>query len=90
MTEINRTDLKPKLTPTGTPIIKYKDKDGNSYMAREVKLETGDTCMAVSNVKNPSQATLMNNDVFQKTLKDAVPEMPAERHAGDTFELSKK
>lgn len=90
MAEINRIDMKPKLTPTGTPIIKYKDKDGNSYMAREVKLETGDTCMAVSNVKNPSQATLMNNDVFQKTLQESLPEVPVQGHAGDTFTPSKK
>jgi hypothetical protein len=57
---------KPKLTPTDKPIIKFTDKAGEKFMAREVKLETGDTCMAVSNEKNPSQATLMNKEEFFK------------------------
>ena len=90
MAVIDKTNLKPKLTPTGKPVIKYTDKNGESYMAREVQLESGYKCMAVSNTKNPAQATLMNHDVFEKTVKDTVPEQPAQRHAGDTFELSKK
>ncbi len=89
MAVIDKTNVSPKLTPTDKPIIKYTDKSGNSYMAREVQLENGYKCMAVSNTKNPAQATLMNHDVFEKELKNAVPEAP-QRHAGDTFESSKK
>lgn len=86
MATIDKSSLQPKMTPTGKPIIQYKDKNGEAYMAREVKLENGYTCMAVSNAKNPTQATLMNHDVFQKTLQESVPEAPAQRHAGDTFQ----
>ena len=57
---------KLKLKPTNKPIIKYTDKDGEKLMAREVQLENGYTCMAVSNEKNPNQTTLMNKDEFQK------------------------
>lgn len=89
MAVIDKTNVSPKLTPTDKPIIKYTDKNGNSYMAREVQLENGYKCMAVSNTKNPAQATLMNHDVFEKELKNAAPEIP-QRHAGDTFESSKK
>ena len=69
MAVIDKTNLTPKLTPTEKPVIKYTDKNGESYMAREVQLENGYKCMAVSNTKNPAQATLMNHDVFEKTLK---------------------
>ncbi len=89
MAVIDKTNLTPKLTPTEKPVIKYTDKNGESYMAREVQLENGYKCMAVSNTKNPAQATLMNHDVFEKTLKDSIPEKPVQRHAGDTFEMSK-
>ena len=89
MTVIDKSNVSPKLMPTGTPIIKYQDKAGNTYMAREVQLENGYKCMAVSNTNNPGQATLMNHDVFQKNLKESVPVQP-QRHAGDTFQHSKK
>ncbi len=59
---------KPKLTPTGTPIVNFTDKNGEQFMAREVKLENGYVCMAVSNVKDPNKAELMNNDVFKKLI----------------------
>jgi hypothetical protein len=57
---------KPKLTPTKSPIIIFTDKSGEKFMAREVKLETGDVCMVVANEKNPNQGTLMNKEVFSK------------------------
>lgn len=37
-------------------------------MEREVQLENGYTCMAISNEKNPNQATSMNKDEFLKSL----------------------
>ena len=58
----------PKLAPTGTPIIKYTDKNGEQFMARQVKLENGYVCMAVSNVKDPNKAVLMNEDEFKKII----------------------
>ena len=61
----------PKLKPTDKPIIKFT-KDGENMMAREVQLENGYTCMAVSNEKNLNQATLMNKDEFQKFFIDGV------------------
>ena len=45
MAVIDKTNVSPKLTPTDKPIIKYTDKSGNSYMAREVQLENGYKCM---------------------------------------------
>ncbi len=63
----NKTNFpKPKLTPTDSNIIKYTTKDGEKFMAREVRLENRYTCMAVSNEKKPNEATLMNKDEFQK------------------------
>lgn len=58
--------VNPTLTPTDKPIIKYTTKNGENLMAREVRLENGYTCMAVSNEKNPKQAILMNKEEFQK------------------------
>lgn len=60
----------PKITPTGTPIVKYTDKNGEKFMSREVQLENGYKCIAVSNVKTPDQVTLMNNLEFAKLTKD--------------------
>lgn len=37
-------------------------------MEREVQLENGYTCMAISNEKNPNQATSMNKNEFQKSF----------------------
>ena len=68
----------PKLKPTNKPIIKYTNKDGENLMAREVQLENGYTCMAVSNEKNPNQATLMNKDEFQKFFIESAKQMPAQ------------
>ncbi len=65
MVTIGRSNLQSKMMPTDKPIIKYKDRKGESYVAREIKLENGYTCAAVFNVKNPSQATLMNHDVLK-------------------------
>ena len=62
---------KPKLTPTGTPIIKYTSKDGEKFMAREVALDNGYKAFAVSNEKNPEQAMLMNKDSFKKLLEES-------------------
>ena len=59
---------KPKLTPTGTPIVNFTDKNGEQFMAREVKLENGYVCMAVSSVKDPNKAALMNGDEFKKII----------------------
>ncbi len=72
-----------QMKPTGTPVIKYTAKTGGNYMAREVELPNGYRCMVVSDAKNPSQGTLMNKDVFMKTMAEAVPEMKA--HQGDNF-----
>ena len=65
----------PKLKPTNKPIIKYIDKDGEKLMAREVQFENGYTCMAVSNEKNPNQATLMNKDEFQKFFMESAKQL---------------
>ena len=56
----------PKLQPTDKQIIKFSTKDGNNMMAREVKLENGHTCMAVSDEKIPDQTTLMSHEEFEK------------------------
>lgn len=64
----NKGVPRPKLTPTETPIIKFTDKNGEQFMAREVKLENGYVCMAVSNVKDPNKAALMNSDEFKKII----------------------
>lgn len=69
------TDVKPKLTPTDKPIIQYESKDGEKFMAREVMLENGYKCMAVSNAKNPSQTTLMNHDEFKKYLLETAKQV---------------
>ena len=37
-------------------------------MVREVQLENGYTCRAISNEKNPNQAISMNKDEFLKSL----------------------
>lgn len=66
----------PKLKPTNKPIIKYTTNDGEKMMAREVQLENGYTCMAVSNEKNPSQTALMNKDEFQKFFIESAKQMP--------------
>ena len=58
----------PKLKPTDKPIIKFPTKDGKNMMAREVQLENGYKCMAVSDEKNPDQATLMNHKEFQQYM----------------------
>lgn len=63
---------KPNLKPTGTPIIIYTTKDGEKMMAREVALENGYKCIAVSNKKNPNVATLMNKDEFKKLFFETV------------------
>ena len=62
----------PDLKPTGTPIIKYTTKDGEKMMAREVILGNGYKCMAVSNEKNPNEATLMNKEEFKKFFIESV------------------
>ncbi len=67
----------PKLKPTNKPIIKYTTKDGEKMMAREVMLENGYTCMAVSNEKNPNQTTLMNKEEFQKSFIESAKQMPS-------------
>lgn len=73
----NQANLpKPKLTPTEKPIIKYESKDGEKFMAREVMLENGYKCMAVSNEKNPGQATLMNHEEFMKLLAESAKQAP--------------
>ena len=66
----------PKLKPTNKPIIKYTTKDGEHYMARKVELENCYVCMAVSNEKNPAQATLLNKEEFQKLFISTVKQMP--------------
>jgi len=67
----------PKLKPTNKPIIKYTTKDGEKMMAREVMLENGYTCMAVSNEKNPDQATLMNKDKFKEFFVESARQVPS-------------
>ena len=62
----------PDLKPTGTPIIKYTTKDGEKMMAREVVLGNGYKCVAVSNEKNPNEATLMNKEEFKKFFIESV------------------
>lgn len=63
----------PKITPTGTPIVRYTDKAGEKFMAREVTVaDTGYKCMAVSNVKNPSKVTLMSDDEYKKLTKEVT------------------
>lgn len=68
LTETQANLNTPKITPTGTPIIRFTDKNGEQFMAREVKLENSYVCMAVSNVKDPKKAELMNKDVFNKLI----------------------
>lgn len=63
---------RPNLKPTEKPVIKYTTKNGEKMMAREVMLENGYTCMAVSNEKNPDEAVLMNKNEFQKFLVDST------------------
>jgi len=46
-------------------------------MAREVMLENGYTCMAVSNEKNPDQATLMNKDKFKEFFVESARQVPS-------------
>lgn len=60
----------PKIKPTGSPIIRFEAKNGEKFMAREVALESGYTCFAVSNVKMPDQAMLMNKDDFKLLMAD--------------------
>jgi len=69
---------KPKIKPTGTPIIKYTTKDGEKMMAREVVLENGYTCMAVSNEKNLSEAILMNKEEFRKFFVENAKQIAKE------------
>jgi hypothetical protein len=51
-------------------------------MAREVQLQTGDTCMAVSNEKEPSKATLMNSDEFKKFFTENCKQVTGPSFSG--------
>ena len=67
----------PKIKPTGTPIIKYTTTDGEKMMAREVVLENGYTCIAVSNEKNPGEVVLMNKEEFKKLIIESLEQNDA-------------
>lgn len=65
----------PHITPTNAPILKYKGKDGENYMARPVKLDNGYPCIAVATEKEPSKVTLMNEEEFKKFMLETAPEI---------------
>ena len=64
----------PNIKPTGTPIIRFEDKNGEKLMAREVILENQYICYAVASEKNPNEVMLINKDEF-KVLMDNVKKL---------------
>ncbi|MBE7711905.1 MAG: hypothetical protein E7Z92_07195 [Cyanobacteria bacterium SIG31] len=75
VTDPNSVITTKNIKPTGGPIIHFNDKNGEKFMAREVIINGDTKAFAVSNVKSPSQATLMNAEVFEKYMLENLPEI---------------
>ncbi len=69
-------DLTTKnIKPADGPILYFVDKNEEEFMARAVIINGDTKAFAISNVKNPSQALLMNEKVFKEYMLENLPEV---------------
>ena len=63
------------IKPADGPILYFSDKEGEEFMARAVVINGDTEAFAVSNIKSPSQALIMNRDSFKEYMLENLPEV---------------